>query len=390
MNSNVTKKKILTVVVVLVSLIPMVLICQKVYQYNAHYWLPTYFIDQKNNELDEIEDGHVMFLIVDHHEPGSGKKGIKISKDWCDAYKQNILGISDDYGNSIKYTWFYPYDHKNGAVLLNLNDLVFSGFGEIEFHWHHGNDTNETFNDKLKEALNWFNSYGCMTSGESGETSKFGFVHGNWALDNSGENKHCGVSLELDILNKHGCYADFTFSNLSRSQPKKINSIYYAKDTPQPKSYNTGVDSEVGKIGEGLMIFEGPISCDWHDLSFDSGQIEIDSPFKQHRTELWLKYAPTVKAKPNWLFVKVYTHGVQSKDVILSKNFRNMFLSLKTFCKNRDFKLHFVTAREAYNIVTAAEKGEIGDPEIYRDYKIGKPLNRRTLINTRIHHVNAM
>ena len=40
------------------------------------------------------------------------------------------------------------------------------------------------------------------------------------------------------------------------------------------------------------------------------------------------------------------------------------------------YKLHYVTAREAYNIVRAAEDGKTGDPDAYRDYDISHPFNR--------------
>ena len=38
--------------------------------------------------------------------------------------------------------------------------------------------------------------------------------------------------------------------------------------------------------------------------------------------------------------------------------------------RSRNIKLRFVTAREAYNIVKAAEAGLSGDPEKYHDYII--------------------
>jgi len=36
------------------------------------------------------------------------------------------------------------------------------------------------------------------------------------------------------------------------------------------------------------------------------------------------------------------------------------------------YKLHYVTAREMYNIIKAAEAGENGDPGQYRDYEVIK------------------
>jgi hypothetical protein len=39
----------------------------------------------------------------------------------------------------------------------------------------------------------------------------------------------------------------------------------------------------------------------------------------------------------------------------------------------RDYVLHYVSAREMYNIAKAAEAGKTGDPGRYRDYELPKP-----------------
>lgn len=38
--------------------------------------------------------------------------------------------------------------------------------------------------------------------------------------------------------------------------------------------------------------------------------------------------------------------------------------------------LHYVTAREAYNIIKAAEAGHAGDPNDYRDFELPPPPHR--------------
>ena len=40
------------------------------------------------------------------------------------------------------------------------------------------------------------------------------------------------------------------------------------------------------------------------------------------------------------------------------------------------YRLHYVTAREAFNIVRAAEDGKSGNPGDFRDYVIPHPLER--------------
>ena len=41
-----------------------------------------------------------------------------------------------------------------------------------------------------------------------------------------------------------------------------------------------------------------------------------------------------------------------------------------------NFILHYVTARELYNLVKAAKAGRQGDPEEYRDYLVKPPVYR--------------
>ncbi|MFH2060870.1 MAG: hypothetical protein ABIJ59_18515 [Pseudomonadota bacterium] len=366
------------IALLIIGMVPTTYVLYKIYEYKTYIWLPSYILKGEKNKIKDIKNGHVMFLFVDHHEPGYSEKGPENEKNWCLDYKENIQGLFDDFENPFQYSWFYAYDHLNFKSLSYLNELVYSGLGEIELHWHHGPDDIDSFSNKLKGAIDWYKQAGSLISSDEKGSTHFGFIHGNWCLDNScGDDSKCGVNRELDVLKQHGCYADFTFSTLSTiSQPKLVNRIYYAKDSNEQKSYNQGIVSHVGIKPEGLMIFQGPICWDWKDLQWDDAAFEPGSPFKPHRIKLWLDWAPSVTGKPDWLFVKVHTHGIQAKSLILSENFREMVLELKQYCKENNLFLHFVTSREAYNIVKAAENGKQGNPEDYRDYIIKKPRNR--------------
>jgi hypothetical protein len=44
----------------------------------------------------------------------------------------------------------------------------------------------------------------------------------------------------------------------------------------------------------------------------------------------------------------------------------------RRFNDGRCYRLHYVTAREMANLVLAAEAGEGGDPNQYRDYRLGR------------------
>lgn len=352
-------------------------------------WLPDYIRQMANKGGQSLDSPiHIMFIFVDHYEPGRGIKGVEKNRQWLKDYMEMANRHRDSYGRKPQHTWFYPYDHKNGEVVEDLAKAVYHGYGEIEFHWHHGNDTNETFPGKLSDALLWFNSYGAMKTIGNGNPVAFGFIHGNWALDNSGKKEHCGVSRELDILKRAGCYADFTFPSFgSVSQPSKINSIYYAIDDDDPKSYDRGENAEVGRRNRvGLMIFEGPLGLSLSRQMVECGAVETDYMPSPSRVDKWIETGISVKGRPAWIFVKVYTHGIQGRNVFFSKETDEMFTYLEQKYTKDPYQLHYITAREAYNIVRAAEDDLSGDPDLYRNYVVKEPLNKYILTDVPVRY----
>jgi hypothetical protein len=350
-------------------------------RWKSYIWLPSYVTSSNSDRPVADADKHLVFIMADHYEPGKGERGVRIHEDWLAHFKPIADRHRDTSGNKFRYSWFYPYDHKNEKVLASLSRAAYEGYGEVELHWHHPPATSETFPGMLEEALAWFQNYGAMVSPSPDARTRFAFIHGNWALDNS--SPLCGVDREIDILFQHGCYADFTFSTIGTDcQPKKTNSIYYATDTPQSKSYDDGVDVEVGQaIEDRLMIFEGPLTMDWKG-GIEYGAVEsysLPSPKRVHR---WIDANVHVKGRPEWIFVKVYSHGCQSADAIVKKHLDGMLDTLEAICRERGITLHYMTAREAFNVVKAAEAGMTGDPEEYRDYEIPKPRNLVEIVET--------
>jgi hypothetical protein len=373
----------LLVVILLLS----ILVAYKTVKWKAYVWLPDYvrYTLDRGDRLDREPPRadtptHVIFLFVDHYEPGSGEKGAERNREWLSSYRAMADRHSDSYGRRPQHTWFYAYEQKNVEVMTELARVAFEGYGEVEMHWHHGDDTNASFASKLEAALDWFASFGAMTPARGDTVREFGFVHGNWALDNSGRPEHCGVSRELDILREAGCYADFTFPSFgSVSQPSKTNSIYYSRDTDDSKSYDTGDDATVGRSHDNaLLIFQGPLALVARRQLFEYGDVADDYPPSPERVDTWVRARVSVKGRPEWVFVKIYTHGIQNRGAVLSEEMDAAFSHLEEKYGTGRYRLHYVTAREAVNIVRAAEDGLSGNPDLYRDYEIGKPLNTVT------------
>ena len=178
-----------------------------------------------------------------------------------------------------------------------------------------------------------------------------------------------------------GCYADFTFPALGTlSQPKIVNKIYYpSKDRFNPKSYDSGAEMQRGRPQNGLILLPGPILFDFKKMKFDDGRIEPNFLLSIDRLRNWQRANIHVRGCPEWIFIKLYTHSAReyTRDALFSNETNELYSFLSNQIAHGKFHLHFVTAREAFNIAKAAGAGEIGeDPMEYFDYQIAPPRNR--------------
>jgi hypothetical protein len=357
-----------------------------------HLWLGHYLKRKFKGQPKHTGPKHIMFCFVDHYEPMWGKN-ISLEQErarvdrWHKEYPIVAKKYRDADGCYPKHTFFYPEEEYRQEHLNKITDLCHQGLGEIEIHLHHDNDTSENlrktlegFTEKLHENHGAF-----VRNLETGKL-QYTFIHGNWCLDNSLPNgRMCGVNDELIVLRETGCYADFTFPSApSPTQPAMVNEIYYAKDDPlKPKSHNTGKVVNVGGQASGdLMLITGPVGINWKHRKkgifpqIENSDIRGSMPPSKNRIDLWIDTAISVKGKADWLFVKIHTHGTQEQDMdtLLGKSFEEMNDYLTTKYNDGDnYLLHYVSAREMYNIVKAAEQGEQGNPNDYRDFHVAAP-----------------
>jgi hypothetical protein len=349
-------------------------------------WFPRHLLHHRPFDPGRLPPGvplDVMVLVADHFEPPSrfGEAiGARVVRSWCDAYREIALRHRDADGRLPQHTWFYRAEYRNRGCLEALSEAAFAGLGEIEFHLHHGYASHQSFAAQLQDGLKWFNRAGAMLTAEALPRQRFGYVAGNWSLDNgAGDDALSGCNTELLALRQAGCFADFTFPALgSLAQPRKTNAIYYATDGPEPKSYDDGKDVAVGVVPSGdLLIFQGPSVVDWQRGRLEDGALEDFAPPAADRLRAWLRANVHVRGRPEWLFVKLHSHAVQSQVAFLGAGLEEMFAAMEEHWNRPPFQLHYVTAREAYNIVRAAESGRTGDPDDYRDFEVPPPANRK-------------
>jgi hypothetical protein len=337
----------------------------------------------------------LLFCFVDHYEPAweqpSYAKECERVARWHEEYPKLCTGHRDADGRGPIHTFFYPEEEYRPEHLDALVDLCRMGLSEIEIHLHHDNDTEAGLREKLRRFTELLASrHDALPRDPVTRQPRWAFIHGNWALDNchpSGTG--CGVNNELIVLREEGCYADYTLPAApDPCQTRTINKIYYATDDPlQPKSHDEGVRVSVTRPPSGdMMIVQGPLGFMWHSRKFgvlpriENADVRTSSPPTSARIDAWVDTGIHVEGKPDWIFVKVHTHGTQERDMdtLLGKPMDAAFSYLEQrYNDGKEWKLHYVSARETYNIIKAAEAGLGGDPGAHRDYLISRPKYAR-------------
>lgn len=355
---------------------------------NIHVWFFSYLKQIFKSKPDFDGSLHIMIGIMDHFEPLAGNVSLAEAHKRLDFWDEKLPDIADklrdSYGNSYKHSIFYPIEEYEESVLERISEWQSKKLVETEFHLHHDNDNEKNFLETIEYYKKIFSQEHNLLPRETRSNEiKYGFIHGNWALNNSGANgKWCGLNNELFLLKKSGCYADFTLPSAPDiSQTKKINSIYYANvNNFIPKCHDSGIDAEVGKVHDDkLLLIQGPLAIRFKRDKFlikpkiESGEIGVKTHPTLERFKVWVEQHIHVKGKPEWIFIKLFSHGgpTYNAEILLGDPMLKFFDELREFLDyHPSIKLHFVTAREMANIVKAAEDNQPGDPEEYRNYKL--------------------
>jgi hypothetical protein len=334
---------------------------------------------------------HLMFCFVDHYEPAWGKPDLAKERARVARWRRDLPVLCANHrdadGRPPVHSFFYPEEEYREEHLDALVELCRQGLGEIEIHLHHDNDTEANLRATLSRFTELLATrHDALPRDPVTGQPRWAFIHGNWALDNSHPHgRHCGVDNELVVLRETGCYADFTLPSApDPCQTRAVNRIYYAKDDPaRPKSHDTGPRVKVGGATEGdLMIIQGPLGFRWKHRKWgilpriENSDIRAVAPATRDRIDAWVDTGIHVEGRPEWIFVKIHTHGAEDQDMdaLLGRAMDEAHTYLETrYNDGRDWKLHYVSAREAYNIAKAAEAGLAGDPGQYRDHLIPRP-----------------
>jgi hypothetical protein len=350
-------------------------------------WLGRYVLETGKRRLPSPrEEVHLLLCVADHYEPRARKAADEVARArvrrWVEDYPRQFGRFRDSDGRTPCHTFFYPLEEYEAELVDALAGLCAGGFGEIEVHLHHDHDTADGLRQRLlafKETL--ARRHGLLSRHRDTGELAYGFIHGNWALDNSRpDGRWCGVNGELEVLRETGCYADFTLPSAPNpTQTRKINSIYYARGNPhRRKAHDWGTDAGTGPTpADALLLIQGPLVLNWGRRKWgllprmENGCLQATQPATIARLQDWLRARVQVPTRPDWFFVKLHCHGAPeyAHEALLGAPMVRFHEALAQHARdNPHFHYHYVTAREMYNLVRAAEAGWRGTVAAARDF----------------------
>ena len=331
---------------------------------HADIWLAPYLRDRARKRMRGTKPKRAWVAITDHFEPlGSGASiGTALSRvaQWRDKWPR----IADDAprdanGKRPQYSFFYPQEEYRRDLLDGIAEIVRLDIADVEVHLHHDHEQRESFIRKVSEYSRCLvNDHGLLRQ-HKGRTV-FGFIHGNWALDNSRpDGECCGLNGEIALLRDLGCYADFTMPSApSPTQGRVVNQIYWCTNNQdnRSRSFDHGIEATAGggKRGDLLMI-TGPIGLRFGERMMprlETGEIagyDMPTPLRVRR---WFDLAPTIGEDA---FLKIYTHGAPEHNIgpLLNGGLSDLYRMLAEDAEKRGIEVHWATAWQMYQAADA-------------------------------------
>lgn len=333
--------------------------------HNSQIWGPSY-LRQRFRQITQRAVPplqRIWVTIADHHEPRWRRADLSTAQSRVALWRTAWPAIArrckpDAVGNAPRYTFFFPEEEYHPTLIEPLAEMVREGIADVEVHIHHDGEGRQNFIDRISNFCSVLDGEHGLLRKRDGKLT-FGFIHGNWALDNSRpDGRWCGLNNEIRILRDLGCYADFTMpSGDSPTQARLVNTIYYCNGEPDKrKSYDQGNPVTPGGGVEGdLLMISGPLGMRWRDRwlpRLETGELRYGNVATPYRVRRWVELAPRIGADS---FIKLFTHGAQERNssALLRGVLESAFNLLVEEAERRGCAVHFVSAWEMYLAIDA-------------------------------------
>jgi hypothetical protein len=342
--------------------------------HNSQIWGPSY-LKQRLRQITQraappLE--RIWVTIADHFEPKWRRAGSATAKSRVDLWRAAWPEIArrckpDSAGNMPRYTFFFPEEEYHPTLMEPLAEMVREEIADVEVHIHHDGEGRQNFVDRISNFCRTLHNDHGLLRKRNGDLT-FGFIHGNWALDNSRpDGRLCGLNDEIRVLRDLGCYADFTMpSGDSPTQARLVNAIYYCNGDPgRTKSYDHGARVTPGGGVQGdLLMIPGPLGMRWRDRwlpRLETGELRCGNVATPYRVRRWVKLAPRIGTDS---FIKLFTHGAQDRNssALLRGELESAFNLLVAEAERRSCAIHFTSAWQMYLAIEAIGQGR--DPVV--------------------------
>lgn len=341
---------------------------------HAELWLAPYIADRTRRLFRRQRPRYLHVTITDHFEPMGGRVSIQQGhqrlRPWHEFWPRIAQDApKDSNGASPKYTFFYPQEEYVPEILTSIAQIVRTGFADVEVHLHHDNDTAANMEQNLRTFLRQLHEDHGLLHTHNGQLV-FGFIHGNWALDNSRpDGRWCGVKGELQLLRRLGCYADFTMPSIpSPTQGRILNQIYWTNGDPaKPKGFDHGIEAQpgAGPQGNGLLMVTGPFGWRYRERllpRMEMGELAHNDVPTPYRVQRWLALAPQLG---DTIFLKLFGHSAREDNAaaLLGTSSREgtlapMFRWIAEAAEQHKLELHWSTAYEMYAAIDRIVRNE--------------------------------
>lgn len=305
--------------------------------------------------------------ICDHFEPlwhgADEATALQRVARWRATWPALADRHKDATGRPAQYTFFYPEEEYRPELLEPLAEMTRLGVADVEVHLHHDQDTQAGFRDRVSGFLEKLRKGHGLLRLQDGKPA-FGFIHGNWALDNARpDGRWCGLNNEITLLKELGCYADFTLPAApDPSQCGPVNEIYDVTDDPRrPRSHGRGTLVRSGSPRQDLTMITGPLGITLAGKRrlrpyLETGELAHYTAPTPRRVLSWLSLAPRIGPHA---FLKLFAHGAQEANSasLLHGGLDQMLSSLTRLCQARSIAVRFVTAWEMWQAVEKLRAG---------------------------------
>lgn len=326
---------------------------------HAEIWLAPYLKDRLRKSTRFAKPKRAWVAITDHYEPLGQGASFETALRRVGLWREKWPRIADDAprdasGQRPQYSFFYPQEEYRRELLDDIAEMVRLGVGDVEVHLHHKDEKRDTFVQKVTDFCRCLTDDHGLLRKKDGRTV-FGFIHGNWALDNSlPGGALCGLNGEIALLRDLGCYADFTLPSVpSSAQGRVVNQIYWCTANPdnRPRSFDRGIEAQMGGGKQGdLLMITGPLGFRFGTRLLprvETGEIaRYDMPTRS-RARQWFHLAPRIGDD---VFIKLYAHGAPEKNLepLLDSGLANLFRWVAEEADRQGIEVHWATAWQMY------------------------------------------